>query len=175
MDDKKSKGNAKKTKEKPGKPDRNGNKEQLLKELRGLLPRLDEDGLVLLIEQAQIHLYNMQVDEFNNTVARTRGISGKKESQKQEKGLRIEAGGDKSSYYIVYNGQWLMFTDTEMLALVKIVSTKDPDEDLAERLYRWFERERMDIFEVIPIENRFDPELFKVLELIRKTFKIKYK
>jgi hypothetical protein len=150
-------------------------KDVLLKEIRGLLPRLDEEGLAFLIEQAQIHLYNMQVDELNESVSRTRKISSKEAKKTPAKELRIEAAGDKSSYYIVYNGQWIMFTDEEMLQLVKIASVKDSKEELAERLYRWFERERTDVFGVIPMKHQLDEELFKLLELMRKTFKIKYK
>lgn len=178
MDAKKSREKAaKSTKPKPKgtKLPENSEREALLKELKGLLPRLNEEGIIFLIEQAQIHLYNMQVDEFNSTISRTREVSSKKAPQKPEKELRIEAAGDKSSYYIVYNGQWIMFTDEEMLQLVKIVSVKDSKEELAERLYNWFERERMDVFGTIPMEDKFDEELFKVLDLIKKTFKIKYK
>jgi Ni,Fe-hydrogenase III component G len=151
-------------------------KDVLVKELKGLLPRLDEEGLVFLIEQAQIHLYNMQVDELNDTVSRTREITSKAAKKKTPATeLRIEAAEDKSSYYIVYSGEWIMFTDEEMLQIVKIVSVKDSHEELAERLYRWFERERTDVFGIIPIKNQFDEELFKLLELIKKTFKVKYK
>jgi hypothetical protein len=150
-------------------------KEDLLKELKGILPRLNEEGLAFLIEQAQIHLYNMQVDELNNAVSRTQAISSKKTQKKTVREFRIEAAGDRSSYYVVYNGQWIMFTDEEMLQMVKIVSVKDAQNELAERLYRWFERERTDVFGVIPIENQFDKELFNLLDLIKKTFKIKYK
>jgi hypothetical protein len=39
----------------------------LARELRSLIPRLDAEGLVFLIEQAQVHLYNMQVDELNRS------------------------------------------------------------------------------------------------------------
>jgi hypothetical protein len=166
--------NKKKNAESP----KNEKKEILIKELKGILPKLDEVGLIFLIEQANIHLYNMQIDELNSKKLITGDVSSKEAkitTKKAAKDLRIEAAGDKSSYYIVYNGQWIMFTDEEMLHLVKIVSGKDSKQELAERLYRWFERERSDVFGVIPIKNQFDEELLAVLELIKKTFKIKFK
>jgi Ni,Fe-hydrogenase III component G len=153
----------------------NTKKEALVKELKGLLSKLDEEGLNFLIEQAQIHIYNMHIDEINQYSSLTNEKSSQKTQKKPTKELRIEAAGDKSSYYIVYNGQWIMFTDEEMLQIVKIVSVKDSKEELADRLYRWFERERTDIFGVIPIENQFDEELFKLISLIKKTFKIKFR
>ena len=42
-------------------------RESLAKELRSLIPKLDEEGLTFLIEQAHIHLYNLQVDSLNKT------------------------------------------------------------------------------------------------------------
>ena len=58
-------------------------------ELRGLIPRLDEEGLVYLVEQARIHLYNMQVDEHNRAVIAAAGShttsSGKPSSAKTGK------------------------------------------------------------------------------------------
>jgi hypothetical protein len=150
-------------------------KETLVKELKQLLPKLDDEGLMFLLDQAQILLYNMQVSGLHDEDSESKGISSKTSKQKRIKELRIEAAGDKSSYYIVFDGQWIMFTDEEMLQMVKIISVKDSQEEVAERLYRWFERERTDVFGVIPIKNQFDEELFKVLDIIKKTFKIKYK
>jgi hypothetical protein len=46
-------------------------RESLVKELKSLIPRLDSEGLAFLVEQAKIHLYNMQVDELNKTAAQT--------------------------------------------------------------------------------------------------------
>ena len=40
-------------------------KDTLAKELRSLIPKLDTEGLRFLIEQANVHLYNMQVDVLN--------------------------------------------------------------------------------------------------------------
>ncbi|MDR1178524.1 MAG: hypothetical protein LBK64_06830 [Spirochaetaceae bacterium] len=152
----------------------------LAKELAALIPRLDEEGLLFLIEQAQVHLYNMQVDELNQTMLRNaeraeRGPKAKKPKGSGQADLGIQVSADKHSYYIVYRGKWVMFTDEEIMQLVKIASAPVDGYEKSIALYRWFERERRDVFGTIPIEGKTDPLLTRLAEVIRKNFKVKYK
>jgi hypothetical protein len=154
----------------------------LARELSLLIPRLDEEGLLFLIEQAQVHLYNMQVDELNQTMMRNAGHARSGKSGKSEKakkpgtaGLEIQISADKHSYYIVYQGKWVMFTGGEILQLAKIASAQVDDYEKTSALYRWFERERRDVFGTIPIEGKTDPILIKMAAVIRKNCKVAYK
>jgi hypothetical protein len=158
-------------------------KDSLAEELRSLIPRLDEEGLRFLIEQAEVHLYNMQVDELNDTLTRNAEAekrTGKKTASKspakKTKGeMRIAASETGSSIYIVYNEKWVMFSQDEMVRLVKIVNGPGADLEIRERLFNWFDKERGDIFETIPIADKFDERLKKVAALIKKSFKVKYR
>jgi hypothetical protein len=153
-------------------------KASLAGELRSLIPRLDEEGLRFLIEQAEVHLYNMQVDELNDTVTRNAAAktAASKTPAKKTKGeMRIAASETGSSVYIVYNEKWVMFSQAEMVRLVKIVNGPGADLEIRERLFNWFDRERGDIFETIPIADKFDDLLKKVVTLLKKSFKVKYR
>jgi hypothetical protein len=149
-----------------------GEREALTKELRALIPRLDEEGLSFLIEQAQVHLYNMQVDELNQTLARSRPKTGPKQASAD---MRIEGAESGSSYYLVYNGDWIMFSKDEMIRIADIVSAPGTDLEIRERLFAWFEKERRDVLSSIPMADKFDEKLKNLIALIKKTFKVRYR
>jgi hypothetical protein len=149
-------------------------RESLARELRSLIPRLDAEGLEFLIKQAHVHLYNMQVDELNKTMARSKPKTPAKPKKAPDE-IRLEGSGSGSSFYIVYNEQWVMFSREEIIQLVKITTAPGSAPEIAERLFRWFERERRDIFETIPMADYFDGRLKKIAQLIKKNFKIQPK
>jgi hypothetical protein len=121
----------------------------------------------------------MQVEELNSTLERSPAkASAGGETAKQKKAaaeLRIEATESGSSYYVVYNKKWIMFSGDEIISMVKIVNGPGPDLEIRERLYNWFDRERRDIFESIPMQDKFDERLKKLSALLKKTFKVRYK
>ena len=71
------------------------------------------------------------------------------------------------------NGKWKMFTGDEMLAMVRIVSSKDPVAQVGGRLYRWFLSERADVIGDLSLAGLADPRLKKLVALLKKTFVIK--
>ena len=166
--------------------------ESLAKELKGLIPKLDAEGLAFLVEQARVHLYNMQVDKLNKAAiaaqtasskaASIRGsssskksgnskLSGASKSVKEE--LRITGAESGSSYYLFYRNSNVMFSRSEMTHLVKIVNVPGTDLEIRERLYRWIERERQDIFALVPFANKSDDRLKTISALIKKNFKLR--
>jgi hypothetical protein len=158
-------------------------KDDLAKELRSLIPRLDAEGLEFLIEQAQVHLYNMQVDELNKTLTRPagRGTGAKKtdpgaaKPPRQSEDIRIEGSGSGSSFYLFYHGQSVMFSRDEIIHLVKVVNGPGTALEIAERLFNWFDRERADVFALIPMNDYFDARLKKIAQVVKKNFKVQPK
>jgi hypothetical protein len=146
----------------------------LAKELRSLIPRLDAAGLQFLIEQAQVHLYNMQVDELNKTFVRAKP-AGTSKPPKQSEDIRIEGSGSGSSFYLFYHGQSVMFSRDEIIRLVKLVNGPGTAPEIAERLFNWFERERADIFATIPMADKFDGRVKKIAQVIKKNFHLQPK
>jgi hypothetical protein len=151
-------------------------RDELEKELRSLIPRLDEEGLQFLIEQAQVHLYNMQVDELNKTLARAKPAGAAKEkTPRQSEEIRIEGSGSGSSFYLFYHGQSAMFSRDEIITLVKLVNGPGSTLEIAERLFNWFDRERADVFALIPMNDFFDGRLKNIVQVIKKNFKVQQK
>jgi len=157
-------------------------REFLAKELKGLIPKLDSEGLAFLLEQARVHLYNMQVDELNDAAeaankasARAKSISGKPVAKEAAKAgnFRITGTESGSSYYLYYGNGDVMFSKNEMVRMVKIVNGEGTDLDIRERLYNWLDRERSDVFAVVPIAGKTDPRLKALAEIIRKNFKLR--
>ena len=157
-------------------------RESLAEELRGLIPQLDSEGLAFLVEQARVHLYNMQVEELNKAAnaadAASAGAAGSKHggkgtSKAADRKLRIDGTESGSSYYLYYGNSDVMFTRDEMIHLVKMVNAKGTDLEIRERLYKWFDRERKDVFATVPIKDKFDDRLKALAALLKKSFKIR--
>ena len=149
-------------------------RKRLAAELHGLIPRLDAGGLQFLVEQARIHLYNMQVEELNKTLTRSEsGAVSKPERRSNE--IRMEGSASGSSFYLSHRGQSVMFSRDEIIALVKLVSGPGTALEIAERLFNWFNRERADVFALIPMADKFDDRLKKIARLVRENFKIRPK
>jgi len=160
---------------------KNNKNESLVNELQNLISQLDEEGLAYLLEQAKIHIYNMKVDEHNRAVlAETEQISSGRTKKSKTSGTT--AGGAKpatrnfsikgtesgSSYYLYYGTNSVMFSRGEMTHLVKIVNGPGSDLEIRERLYKWFERERKDIFALVNIKDKFDIRLNEMITVIKK-------
>ena len=155
-------------------------RESLANELRSLIPQLDSNGLVYLVEQARIHLYNMQVDELNNAAeaanaaaAHSASFSGKAGTGKSSKeNFRIIGAESGSSYYLHYRNSEVMFSRDEMIHLVKMVKARGTDLEIRERLYNWFDHERKDVFATVPLADKFDSRLKALVALLKESFKI---
>jgi len=66
-----------------------------------------------------------------------------------------------------------MFSRDEMIRLVKIAGGKGTDIEIRERLYNWFDRERKDVFSVIPIADKFDSRLKTLAGILKKSFRVR--
>ena len=162
-------------------------RELFAKELKTLIPKLDSEGLAFLVEQARVHLYNMQVDELNraaiaaneaaNAAAKTRSAGAKSKTQAAQasgrKGYSLSGTESGSSYYLYCPNDEVMFSRSEMSQLVKIAYGKGTDLEIRERLYAWFKQERTDVFSAFPMANKHDDSLKMLAGLIKKNFKIR--
>jgi hypothetical protein len=155
-------------------------KESLVKELRSLIPKLDEEGLAFLVKQAHIHLYNLQVDALNKqalvisqkkTAAKSAGkkaASAGQSTAKTEGFSGIKASDSGSSYYLGYKNEWIMLSRDEMTQLVKIARGKGTIAEIKERLFNWLVRERTDILRSAAVANKSDDKLKSLAGLLKK-------
>ncbi|MCL2720855.1 MAG: hypothetical protein FWD47_05900 [Treponema sp.] len=160
--------------------------ETLAKELKSLIPKLNEEGLAFLVKQANIHIYNMQVDELNNTIIKEkqRDLAAAVRSQKTVKTVKtvktkVKSEGftdikmTSSGYHILYGRLWISFTKGEITSMVKIVKGEGSALEISERLFNWLSRERTDILITASIANKFNDELKSLISLLKMNFKIK--
>jgi len=155
---------------------------KLAKELKALIPSLDEAGLAFLVEQANVHLYNMEVERINDMREEAESMAASRRSGARGKQRAIEAGAanyrierspDGANYHIVSGGKWKLFNEAEMLALVRISQGPGSEAEVAERIRRWLESERSDTFADLEIDNdSHDPRLRELVAFLKKKFKV---
>jgi len=157
--------------------------ETLAKELKTLIPKLDEEGLAFLVKQAHVHLYNMQVDALNQTIVKDAQRANAQRTSAAKTKTTVKAGsggfGDirisetGSGYHILCNNQWVSFTTGEITAMVKIALGEGSDLEVRGRLYNWLSRERRDLLIAASIADKFDDKLKTLVSLLKKNFKLK--
>ena len=156
-------------------------KESLAKELKTLIPKLDEEGLAFLIKQAQVHLYNMQVDVLNQTIIKDSQRKDKQQ-KKSSAGVNkksvnktgfIDAKISGSGCHILYGNDWISFSNSEITSMVRIAKGEGTDMELRERIYNWLTRERSDILLTAGIANKFNDDLKSLITLLKKNFTLK--
>lgn len=158
-------------------------RERLAADLTALIPSLDSEGLAFLLQQAHVHLHNMAVEaeeaaraaktESRSSGKATTGTSSKKTNaagktgaQASDADWRIERNPSGSSFHLIRAGRWKLFSDTEMLTIVRIAQgsgKKDPLPERTERLVRWLAAERLDFFSDMEIPR--DPHERALREL----------
>jgi len=145
-------------------------KAQLLKELKAILGKLDAEGLAFLLEQARVHLYNMEADRLDalrDSMAATSSAAGKPAASP----LRIERSESGSSYYVVQNGAYIMFSPPEMAMLARLAHGNADDYDAAQALAKWLEKERSDALSELWRPVQSGHPLAGLVAVLRKTFK----
>ena len=130
-------------------------RQEYLKELRGLLKQIDEDGLLFLIKQANTLIYNQRVDQLNQeaeALSRQKSAAGKirkpgaEENQRREvEGISIERGAFGKSYIVDFRTVRKTFGEDEMIRLVQVAAAGESDADSAARVFRWLKRNRDDV------------------------------
>jgi uncharacterized protein YjaZ len=153
-------------------------KDNLAKELKSLIPKLDEEGLAFLVKQAHVHLYNMQVDALNQTMIKdeqrkSKTVSKPKKVKETGNYFDIKVSDTGSGYHILCNNMWISFTVKEMTTMVKIVKGEGSDLEIRERLYNWLSRERGDLLNTASIADKFDKKLISLINLLNENFKLK--
>jgi len=65
-----------------------------------------------------------------------------------------------------------MISRDEIIHMVSIVSAPVSELEIRENLFAWIEKERRDVFESIPIADKFDERLKKIAALLKKNFRV---
>lgn len=155
-------------------------RERLEKELKGLLKKLDEEGLIFLLKQAQVMIHNMQVDKINREIVEYESKRKTKTGGKSSKTVNRKAGAVQideinqgKSFFIRLKDARKIFNLDEMRSLVKICHGAGDKIQAAVRLYRWFKRNRIDVLSDCHIAGDGDPYLALLYNTIKNTYQTK--
>jgi len=157
-------------------------RERLAADLTALIPSLDAQGLAFLLQQAHVHLHNMAVEAEEvarstktKSLSSATGPSGA--SLSTDAAWRIERTPSGSSFHLIRAGRWKLFSDTEMLRIVRIAQgsgKKDPLSERTERLFRWLSEERLDFFSDMEIPRTpQEPALRALTDFLATRFAVR--
>lgn len=152
-------------------------RQELLKELRGLIREIDQEGLLFLIKQANTLIYNQRVDRLNRAAEETRQREAPAAETGQPtasgEGVSIEKGAFGRSFILDLAGVRKTFAEAEMLGLVRAGAAGGEAADGAARLYRWLKRNRDDLLLDAGIARPGDPVLTELWRVLRTSFTIR--
>ncbi len=128
-------------------------RKNLLKELRSLIKDIPEEGLLFLIQQANTILYNMKVEELNNTrerMERNKKSYGGKQQNPSRRGtpspaVSVERSSFGRSFILILDGNRKIMSESEITKIVRIAHSADNVKNGADRIYTWLKRNRDDI------------------------------
>lgn len=149
------------------------NKKDLTKQLTGLLKDIDEDGILFLIKQAQVLLYNKKVDEHNTKIKKGGKITVKKPPFSDKDSMEIKEADDGSSFIFVINRARKIFTLQEMRLIVNMCQISRDEKEASRRLFTWFKNNRGDVLNDIGIESAADSSFSTIYNHIIKRYKVK--
>lgn len=155
------------------KPATKSNNKNLIKQLTALLKNVDEDGLLFLIKQAQVFIYNKKIDEHNAEIKKGVKITVKKPPFSDKVSMEIKEADDGSSFIFVINRARKFFTRDEMRIIVNICNISGDERDAMRRLFTWFKNNRGDVLNDIGIEVSADPALGTIYNYISQRYKVK--
>jgi hypothetical protein len=151
---------------------------RLEKELKERTAKIDDQGLIFLLKQAQVILHNMQVDKINTEIDKFESSKKKGKFEKEVKEVarasaEVKPSSDGKSFIIVMNNARKIFNLPEMRKIVGICEIARSDVDASARLYSWFHQNRRDVLGDAGIGNPRNPVLSVLYKIIKSKYKTK--
>lgn len=150
-----------------GKKIGNDERVNLRKQLSAIVKGIDTDGLLFLIEQANIIKYNLEVDKANKMVAK-KGDKSVNIIKSKTDDFVISAEKDKSAFIFILRGNRKFFTREEMRDIIKISLLNDPA-----KFYNYFAKERRDFITDCGIKSNKDPIISTIMNVLNSKYKLK--
>jgi hypothetical protein len=148
---------------------------RLEKELRDAVKEIDEKGLLFLLRQAQVLIYNTRVDHIN-TQAEKIGKTGrgKPDEADTERGrVSIEEPEGGKTIFLTLGKARKVLTPEEMKRIVRICYAAETKSEALRQLFTVLARERRDILADAMIGNPDNPLLEELFSVVRETYRLK--
>ncbi len=153
---------------------------RLEKELTEAIKQIDEEGLIFLLQQAQILIHNAQVDKLNREIVELEQKKLKSGKAKAAPGKAPAAGAvtiDESdngkAFFLTLGGTRKVMNLEEMRRLVRICYAAETKTDALKQLYTVFARERGDVLADAKISGPGSPIIEGLFHAIRSTYQLK--
>jgi len=165
-------------------------KQRLEGELIEAIGQLDEEGLLFLLQQAQILVHNSQVDRINREMqelqerrsrsgGRGKGApasQGERAGAEQPAGgrvaVRIDEADNRKSFFLDFGGVRKALSLQEMQRVVKICYSAESKSAALRQLYTVFSRERGDILADARIGGASSPLLEALFYAVREKYRL---
>ena len=141
-------------------------KARLEKELKAMIPQIQEEGLLFLIQQANTIIHNQRIVALEKETAELR--QGKSPAVQQKAGfdLEISRSADGKTYYLIVNGR-KHFLDIQETRKIVDLCYRPPTRSAALKfLYQYFLNERDEILlehKIQSGDSAFFPALFRTV------------
>ncbi|TFH04471.1 MAG: hypothetical protein E4H09_03590 [Spirochaetales bacterium] len=135
---------------------------------------LDDDGLALLLEQAETVRYKGQIEKFNrelNTAA-DRRAAVRREAAVPNFEVQVERTDD-DFFIIVFDETRVFFNHGEMKEITRVCQKAADRVAGSRRLFVWFERERSDLLSDAGIDRAIHPYLANLYDYVIRTYTVK--
>jgi hypothetical protein len=142
---------------------------KLEKELRDAMKEVDEEGLLFLLRQAQVLIYNARVDRINEA---EKQIKGGKPRERAAPVSIEETEGGKQIFLTIGRARKIL-TPEEMQRIVRICYAAETKSEALRQLFTVLAKERRDILADATIGNPDNPLLEALFTTVRATYTLK--
>ena len=154
---------------------------RLEKELTEAVKQIDEEGLIFLIQQAQVLVHNAQVDKINREIIELeqkklgsgKGKPAPRKIPAAAAAVRIEESDNGKAFFLTLGGARKVMNLEEMRRLVRICYAAETKSDALKQLYTVFARERGDVLADAKISGPGSPILEGLFQAVRSTYQLK--
>ena len=149
-------------------------RERLTQQLTEAIEKINAEGLLFLLEQAQVLIHNAQIDRLN----KERAELAVTEPQGQKMtttagGAAVEETRGGKTFFLVLNGARKIMTVDELRQLVRICYTAESKNAAMSQMYRVMAKERADILGDAGIPGPSAHVLGELFDVLRGKFKLK--
>jgi hypothetical protein len=159
-------------------------KSRLENQLIEAIKQIDEEGLIFLLQQANILIHNVQVDKLNKELVELQekqAESGKRGGKKAAAAtptaaaalVSIEESENGKTFFLTLGGARKVMNLEEMRRIVRICYAAETKSDALRQLYTVFSRERGDILADAKISGPKSPLIEGLFRAVRSTYQLK--
>ncbi len=146
---------------------------KLEKELKDAIKEVDEEGLLFLLQQADVLIHNARVDRLNRVAQEIRGSKkAAAPAPVAATGVDIEESEGGKVFFLTLGKSRKVLNLEEMKRIVRICYAAESKSEALRQLYTVFQRERRDILSDARIGSAQHPLLGELFSAVRGRFKL---